>query len=279
MTVKKPETEAEAAAPALHFTQTPEFLAAVEAGSAATIAAAKASMLAEVAPLMAAMKHAQGAGAVDGDIMSNMRQLAMAIAEISDQDQGRKRTPPAELAARAKARAEMDAAILKHRGKGESYMAMTGTKDAGPDAPLYMAIGKSYLDEMLIQPFEVDPATKKPYPVTFVWFGVPNEAMRPANDAAKEVFGFFKRSIGDDPSDAPAPPGPGWISAGGLVIQGMHGTPISRRAPDPESYATDLHIRGPGQFDPRRDRINILGTVAEPARHIAADGQAPRKGI
>lgn len=277
MTVKKPETD-EAAAPAVHFTQTPEFIAAVAAASAETVAAAKASMLAEIAPLVNAIKQTQGAGAVDGDMMSNMRQLAMAIAEISDQDQGRKRTSPAEMAIRAKARADMDAAILKHRRLDERYKTTTGTTEPYPDAPLYMLLGKVYLGEQLFQPFEVDMATKKPYAVSIVWLGVPNEAMRPANDAAKEVYGFFKRSIGDEPSDAPAPPGAAWISAGGQVLQGMHGVPVTaqrdRPLPDP-----DLHIRGPGVFDPRRDRINILGTVAEPARHIAADGQAPRKGI
>lgn len=283
----KPTNEAKdegAAAPRpVHFTETPEFIAAVAKASEAATSAAKAAMHAEMTPLIEALRQSKGEPAVADDSLSFARQMALAIAELTDADQGRKRTPPAELALRARARADMDAAIAKVRRKAEDYMATTGGKDPGADAPLYLAIGKSYLDEQLIIPFEVDPATKKPYPVSFVWMGVPNEAMRPVNEPAKEIYAFFRRSIGDEASEAPSPPGPGWITAGGLVIQGIHGMPVSmgqhRAAPDPESMLSGLYQRGPGEFDPRRDRINILGTAAEPARQTGGEGNAPRKGI
>lgn len=272
------------------ITETQEFRDAVAAASAEAIARAKAEIHAEVEPLIAALRQSKGEGAVEGDIQSMFRQMAMSFAEIADQDQGRKRVPPEELAKRARARSQMEEAIIRARHKVEAYMAATGqTMDPGPDAPTYLATGKSYLGERIIQPFEVDEATKKPYPVRFTWTDAPNEAMAPLNEAAHEIFGFFKTSIGEK-GPLPLSPsgykeyekGEAWVSAGGLVMMGLNGIPVSmqqhRKAPDPIELAGNLFQHGPGQFDPRRDRINILGTVAEPARHVAA-GEAPRKGV
>ncbi len=257
------------------ITQTPEFIEA--------IARAKADIHAEIAPLIDALRQSKGEGQVEGDQMSFARQMAMAIAEIADGDQGRKRTPPEELAKRARARAQMDEAIARARRKADEYRAATGqARDPGPDAPEYLALGKSYLDETLVEPFEVDAATKRPYPVKFVWFSAPNEAMAPLNETAHEIFTHFKVSIGEK-GPLPLSPsgyqesekGQAWITAGGLVMMGMNGVPVSmqehRGAPDPVALAANMFQRGPGQFDPRRDRINILGTVAEPARHVSTN--------
>ena len=268
-----PETVAPAAEPARSpVTESPEFIEA--------LARVKAEMHAEFEPLIAAFRQSRGEAAVEGDNMSFARQMAMAIAEIADQDVNKpKRVPPEEMAKRARARSQMDEAIAVARRKAEDYKTTTGQKrDPGPDAPLYLATGKSCLDDRLVEPFEVDLATKKPYPVTFIWMGAPNEAMRPVNEAAKEIFGFFTESIGGK-TEIVAAQAQSWISAGGLVIQGIHGTPVNRVAPNPEELAGDLYQRGPGQFDPRRSELNILGTIAEPARHVSMGGSEPRKGI
>jgi hypothetical protein len=257
-------------------TETPEFVEAV--------ANAKAELHAEFSKVIDAVKRAAGEPAVEGDTMSMFRQMAQSFAEIVDQDQNRpKRIPAEELAKRAHARSQMSAAIASARRKAEDYKATTGEKDnPGPDAPLYLAIGKSHLSESLIEPFEIDLATKKPYPVTFYWLDVPNEAMKPINAAAKEIYDFFVTSIGGK-TEIVSPQAQSWIGSGGLVMAGMAGVPVSmqkHRMPENiEAFATDLYQRGPGEFDPRRNSINILGTNAEPARHVAAGGPEPRKGI
>ncbi len=266
----------------LHFSETPEFKEAVAKASAEAAAAAKAEMHAEIAPLLDALKQSQGAPAVDNDQMSMFRQMAMAIAEISDQDQGRQRVPPAELATRARGRADMEAAMLKHQRIAEEYKATTGDELPSADAPTYLMIGKAYLGDELHNPFKVDEVTKKPYPVSVVWMGPPSDAMRPLNDAAKEIFGYFKISIGElmskEAKDAPVTPTQGWVSAGGAVILGMNGAPVSMRDKRALPSIETAYERGPGVFDPRRDRINILGTVAEPARQTGAP-DAPRRGV
>jgi hypothetical protein len=270
----RPRKEPEGEAPVrrdVPVTDTPEFQEA--------LARAKAELHAEFGPIIDAVKQSRGDPAIVGDDRSFAREMALAIAEIADGDQGRKRTPPAELAKRAAARAKMDAAISTARRAVADYKATTGEKhNPGPNAPLYLATGKSHLDETLISTFEVDPATKKPYPVSFNWLAAPNEAMRPLNEAAKEIYKYFMESIGGQ-SELVAPQAQAWISAGGLVIQGIHGTPVNRQAPDPEQLASDFYIRGPGEFDPRRDRINVLGTIAEPARQMAMGAPEPRKGV
>jgi len=253
------------------LTETPEFKEAV--------AQVRAQVHAEFTALTDAFKQARGEPAVDGDVQSMFRQMAMAIAEISDQDQGRKRIPPDELAKRAKARSLMDEAIARARRKVAEYRAETGDRKAfGPDAPNYLFVGKCYLGEELVEPFNVNPATKKPYPVIRTWVDVPNEAMRPVNDSAKEIFRYFTESIGGQ-TEVVVRQNQVWLSAGGNVVMGEHGVPVRREAPDPLALADEFqnHL-GPGQFDPRRDKINVLGTISEPARHVAM-GVEPRKGI
>lgn len=254
-------------------TETPEFIAA--------LASVKAEMAAEFAKIIGAAKEATGQGQ-DGDGMAQMRELAMAIAEITDQNEGRpKRVPPAEMARRASARANMEKAIAAARSKAakfrKAYKDETGrdTTDTGPDAPLYLALGKIYIGENLIEPFQVDAATKKPFPVTFKYLDTPNESMRPLNDAAKEIHGYFVESIGGQ-TEIVAPMHQAWISAGGLVVQGAHGIPVSmaeHRSPLPGEL--DLNVLGPGQFDPRRDRLQVLGTIMEPARHVSTEPHGP----
>jgi len=222
-------------------------------------------------PVMDALAETKGQP-VAGDTNSILSNLALAIAEINDRDSGRpKRLSPAELARRAHARAQMEEAIAEAHHKALAYKKETKQdRDPGPDAPHYQAIGKLYLGE-LVQPFEVDSATKKPHGVSFRWIGVPNEAMRPLNDAAKRIYDLFIESIGGPGTSVVSATQP-WISAGGLVIDGIGGIPTHRAAPDPVELG-NLTL-GPGQYDPRRDSINVLGTIAAPARHTGSPDRA-----
>ena len=125
--------------------------------------------------------------APEGDAQSLFRQMALAIAEISDQGTNRKRVAPEVLAARAAAHERMVAAIMEAKRAHERE---------GAERPKYRAIGKMYLNERFIEPFVVDPATKRPKPVEFRWSGVPNEVMRPINGPAEKIYKHFLSSIG-----------------------------------------------------------------------------------
>lgn len=207
----------------------------------------------------------QGAPApvVDGDAQSLFRQMALAIAEISDQGTNRKRVAPEVLAARAAAHERMVKAILEAKRAHEEGRA---------ERPKYRAIGKMYLNERFIEPFVVDPATKRPKSVEFRWSGVPNEVMRPLNAPAEEIFKHFLASIGSVVKEEVATPM--WITAGGLVIEGEGPVSKSGRQRSGQGFGgfgDDLEVEQPNASDPTKPWINVLGTVAAPARQNMSD--------
>lgn len=260
--------------PRVPVTETPEFAAAVQA--------VKAEVTAEFGKLLAQVKESVGHPQAD-DSMTQMRELALAIAEITDQNEGRpKRVSPAEMARRAGARAKMEALIAEEQAKAIAFRKArkeeTGkdTNEVHEGAPLYLALGKQFIGDTLHEPFAVDPVSKRPMPVTFNFLGIPNEPMRPMNDAAKAIFKEFMISIGGS-TEIVAPRHQAWISAGGMVVSSAFGVPVSmatHRTPDAEDVGLDVF--GPGQFDPRRDRIQVLGSIAEPARHVSTEPGGPR---
>jgi len=162
------------------------------------------------------------------------------------------------LAARAAAHERMVAAILEAKRAHE---------EGRGERPKYRAIGKMYLNERFIEPFVVDPATKRPKSVEFRWSGVPNEVMRPLNKPAEEIFKHFLASIGSVVKEDVATPM--WITAGGLVIEGEG--PVSksgrkRSGRDFDGFGDDFEVEQPNASDPTKPWINVLGTVAAPAR-------------
>jgi hypothetical protein len=208
-------------------------------------------------------KQQGAAPAAEGDAQTLFRQMALAIAEISDQGSNRKRVAPEVLAARAKAHERMVEAILEAKRAHEEGRA---------ERPKYRAIGKMYLNERFIEPFVVDPVTKRPRSVEFRWSGVPNEVMRPLNKPAEEIFKHYLASLGSVVKEDVATPM--WITAGGLVIEGEG--PISksgrkRSGQDFGDFGEDLEVDQPNASDPTKPWINVLGTVAAPARQNMAD--------
>lgn len=206
----------------------------------------------------------------DGD-MKWMRQLALAIGEISDQGTSRKRIAPEILAKRAEARKRMEDMIVRTRESGAS--------------PEYRLTNQTYLDERLLQPYKLNAATKKPEPVEIIWDGVPNESMLPINDVAKEIYNLFMESIGglttvsdkthDGRSFVPDSR-PFSVTAGGLTVKGelnrrsMVGNLADSNQPRPND-----RLKVIGQNDPRAEEVHVLGTVAAPARQNFA-GEAKR---
>lgn len=192
-------------------------------------------------------------GTADRDDSTFAEGLAMAIAQLTDQGTGRKRVAPEIVEARAKARERMTGLIVEARAAGE--------------IPSYQLRNKVYLDEVLVDPLYVDPATKNQKPTEIDWPGVPNEAMIPINDTAKEIHKAFIESIGSIAPEHQVAGKPFAVTAGGLVVKG--GSSALRQVTafrEHENVASEgLRIRGreaPG----KHKEIRVLGTVHEPAR-------------
>lgn len=226
--------------------ETDEFKAAVAA------AASKAA-----ADILATLQTAQGAQPRQGD-ESFAEKLGLAIAQLSSQGVGRaKPVDPALLAERERARKTMTDLIVKARMDGET--------------PIYELRNKVYLDEVLVDPVGIDPATKEQRPTRIDWPGVPNEAMAPVNEVAQGIHKAFSESIGTvviEHSKHIKHQQMG-VTAGGLVVHGAgHALrPMQVGNGQPTNETTEgLRVHGRGGRGGKQKEINVLGTVASPAR-------------
>ena len=223
-------------------------------------------------PILEAVKRENGMPAVSGEAGLFASQLAQAIAQLSDRDQGIKRIPAETLAKWAHARAKLEEVIVRNQMAADELVKKAeaeGEEHAfSPNWPQWEIVGKIALDEHVTEPFTVNPTTKMPEPATAYYLGIPNLAMRPMNKAAREVFDLFVASIGAE-GEVSATSGSSknyWLSARGQVIDGMGGIPVSA---DRHRKVNTKQLRGrlgPGQFHPGADTINVLGTIAAPAR-------------
>jgi hypothetical protein len=112
--------------------------------------------------------------------------------------------------------------------------------------PVYIVRATMYLNDTLIQPQWQDPGSKRFFDTEINWDKIPNEAMEPKNDAAKQIYLEYKRSIGNiDQEGVPQAP---WLSAQTPWIQSSEGIVRGREmAPMPEFPVE------PGPYnDPRR---------------------------
>jgi hypothetical protein len=185
--------------------------------------------------------------------------LAMAFAQLNEQGNGRKYVDPKILRARGEARELMKQLIVAARREGR--------------IPSYRVCAKTLLDNQVVEPFWVD-KSHTAQPTEIDWPGVPNDAMVPLNDTAKDIFAAYMDSIGSRPEsvlgavpDATLDSEMG-LTAGGLVVKGG-AIPRQNRRPSegrtlPEAgEGLSLHHKNaPG----RSVAINVLGTIAEPAR-------------
>lgn len=194
-----------------------------------------------------------------GDI-SFAEKLGLAIAQLSHQGTGRgKPVDPAILRARDEARTRMTDLILQARKEGV--------------VPVYTLRNKVYLDEVLVDPVYIDPATKEQRATTIEWPGVPSEAMVPENEAAKQIHAAFSDSIGVvqiDHSKHLKPEQFG-VTAGGLVVKGaghaLRPMQVGNQRADAAPQGEGLRVqRGPGNPTGKQKEIRVLGTVAAPAR-------------
>lgn len=242
----------------LHFTETAEFQEAVQ--KAATAAAAEA-----MAKLMADLKPASQAASVDSDNDLFAKRLATYIANLSDQRDGRKFVAPEIVEAMREARDRMHGLLLRVRERGLK--------------PEYTVIAKTQLNEQLIEPF-TQTDDRKVKATHIVWTGVPNEAMRPLNDIAKEIYAAFSDSIRGKALELNQDQRPIFLTYSGLVV---NGTPPARKTVgggepardfafgDHLAVVDDSAIGDPN--DPNAQHVRVLGTIADPARQNAMPGQ------
>lgn len=212
---------------------------------------AVASAIASAIPtIIAQLSKAKGDTTVSAGDQSWAEGLAMAIAQLNDQGSGRKRVAPEIVKARSEAREEMTRLLIQAKADGVT--------------PLYTLRNKTYLDEILIEPIYIDAATKGPRPTEIGWPSVPNEAMIPANDAAKGIFEMFSKSIGSTDWNKPADTF--GITVGGLVVK--NGAVSQKRAvPSAEGHIKTEGLKISHRSAERNFKeVPILGTVAEPAR-------------
>lgn len=244
----------------VNVTETPEFKTALEAG----IAAATERILAT----LAAAKGAAAPGVTDASepvaLTTSDRGfaegLALAIANIGNQGVGRtKIVAPEVLAARDGARERMIDLIIQARADGV--------------APAYRLTQKCYLDEQMVEPMWIGP-DHVARPTEIEWPGVPNHAMVPVNEIATEIHAAFMASVGSTVSTPRDDTRSLAITAGGVVVRGgsrsMNRNEANQvgnqRGADP--HGEGLKLRGRTMPGAVRE-INVLGTVASPARQQA----------
>ena len=242
------------------MTEMPEFKEAV-AQAAAKAAADAIAALTKGGSL--------GASAFNEDATALFSKMALAIAEISDQGTSRKRVAPEILAQRARSHEQAVGLIIKAREKVIEARAKNDKAAEAKWLPEYRVISKIYFNERLIEPFR-RLADKTVANNEIVWTGMPNEALRPINDVAKEIYEAFRASIGSTEKLATADNRPVWITAQGLVVKG---DPPKRREGFTEQlpdFKDDLSIAHDNN-DPTAPFVNVLGTIASPARQNFAE--------
>jgi hypothetical protein len=260
---------------------------------AALMDAAKAGAAAAVAEMAKAKGEDIG---VDG-ATELLSRLALAIGEIGDQGTQRKRVAPEILAQRAKAQTKLDALVAECQHEvTEARHAKAGLKPNSTEwaqqdnrerkfTPEYRVIGKVYFGERIIEPYRSGgPKGTPPVPTEIAWFGEPNDALRPLNKIAEELYFLFKESRGSTERlksikhrDGAGNVGivvqdtrPYSVTAGGLVIRGE--LPHRVIAAEPTN---DGEFGGyKDNNDPNALEVRVLGTLAAPARKNFADANA-----
>lgn len=230
--------------------ETPEFKAAV--------ASAVEGALALAIPGLAAQFASVGGAPTEVGNQEWMKQLAVVLADIGNQGTGRKTVSPVIMKQRADARSRMVDLIMRAKAEGRPAT--------------YKLRNKVLLGNRVIEPFwsAADHTTKA---TEIDWAGIPNDAMIPQNETAKEIFKAFQDSIGTIDKEHQIPEDKLGITPGGLVVRAgaVTATTEKRTGEAPqvgdgsfheEEGLTVHHGNQPGRY---KD-INVLGTIQPPAR-------------
>lgn len=179
--------------------------------------------------------------------------LAMALAQLTNQGTGRKApVSPDVLKFRAEARERM-------------YKLLEEAHDQNLQ-PEYKLCAITVLDDQRIDPKWIGAPHEGQKDTEIVWPGVPNDAMIPQNDVAKEIFKAFKDSNSHNPRESLGVPeglNKTWLNHGGLVVRAGKATTPEVGGPD---NSTDNGLRVKHRSVPgQAKQIHITGTIAAPA--------------
>lgn len=169
--------------------------------------------------------------------------LAHAMAKASDPGNKRRIIAPEILKERAASREEMMKLIIDNHARKE--------------VPIYLVIEKTFLAETLIDPQFQEPVTRKMVNQEINWPGVPNSALAPISDSAKEIHTLYLKSIGKKPRDLTKVAAP-WVMSAGKILRGRLGAEGPAENP---SMGTDPRRLG----DRQQKTVNVLGSTAAPA--------------
>ena len=260
------------------MTQSPEFKEAVAAEVAASVSAALAKMMPQGANAATTAPDFSG----QTNIRSFAEEFAMAIGALTDQGTGRARVAPEVMRMRHEAKDKMIALIIEARAEGK--------------VPTYQLRNKIEANQRIIEPFWVS-SDHKTHPTEIDYWGVPNEAMVPISDPAKAIFKAFKDSIGSVVAgkglhghSLPNMETLG-VTPKGMVVRnsavtaavaravpdGMAHAPLAGDGPMKSAYESEApQVAGQPAFEEMRIHhesekgryrdINVLGTIAQPAR-------------
>lgn len=229
-------------------TKTPEFQEAVQSAIRAEMARFEA-MFANLQPAKA------------GEAGVTAESMAMALAGLVSQNSGKVYVDPAVLKQRKAARERMLDLIKKAAKDGRKAE--------------YVVRAKTLLANRVVEPKWID-TDHQHKDTEIVWPGIPNEAMAPINDTAREIFAAFKESLGSVekvvPEDEYAVLSNGLVVKNGAINRslGAHNRVSAPEVALPETVMGDVEEDGlvvksknkPGRYVEKR----ILGSIAEPAR-------------
>ena len=250
--------------PAIPMHERPEFKAAV-AETAVTVV--KALMEGGVMPAQAAAATATPGSGVDENTRTLFAEMAMSIANISDQGTNRKRLAPEILAKREAAGARMFELLAEVHAKLDAARREGDESAIEAWTPQYRVIAKIAFNERVVEPFKAGP-DKQPVPNDIYWNGPPSDSLKPLNAIAIKIFAEYKQWLGTTVGVPTADNRPVWITAGGLVVKGD--PPAKRFVAAAPEFANDLSEKVNG--DPSAPFVHVLGTVAAPARQNTVQG-------
>jgi hypothetical protein len=247
-TDETPTPETAAPAPAANFAGTPEFQQAV----AEAVRQSNATMMMEMAKLFSAAKPG-------GDLGGVLSELAVNIAQMTNTGSNRKVITPDESKRRMDAYTSMGKLLDKVRAEGQH--------------PHYKVTGQTWIDGILINP-KVPDGQGKWKDTEIIWMGIPNTAMAPLNEVAKELFNLFLISIGGSARIDYAPEQSVWATHDGLIMVGdnppqslvQRGNVHTQKELGTELSTTN-ELTSPD--DPNATRIPILGKTFPPAERTA----------
>lgn len=192
------ETKEAAAEPAPRLkpdiTKAPEFAAAVSAAVADLVPGI-------VEQVKAGLAIAGAPAQSETDIAALARILAVQLGEISGQGVGKVYIDPEVIETRRQAGDDMVRTVIDYWTKAQAWAEENGDSGDNPFVPVYKLIAKTQIPMGELGEVLVDPVyrgnDRMLYPQMVDWPGIPNMAMRPENEPAREIFALFQKSIGD----------------------------------------------------------------------------------